>query len=211
MIKRNIVENKFLAFIVIPVLFLQTLMLAMPPDTYTVVQYTRLVRWVALSTVFRQCGHSVPASLDPWENKNLTEGKTKAVSLLFGRRSLLECCTGALTARMIWRNVFGRKDIHFWRAVVCCAWCEPDLHSDKHPFFDSSFSSNRPGAKSLVVPPTSSDDLCLCFCEILIQCWAPTSFIIRWIQCVRSRTIWSGFHFFIDANPNFNYYYFLKN
>ena len=53
-----------------------------------------------------------------------------------------------------------------------------NIHSVKFLFFSSSFSSYHPGGKWLVrhgiesifrCPPTSSDDLCLPFCLILVQ------------------------------------------
>ena len=66
------------------------------------------------------------------------------------------------------------KNIHFGRVVVWCGvnhgWSTIifwSIHSAKRLFFYSSFSSNHPGAKSVVghgfKPPNSSDDICLLF------------------------------------------------
>ena len=66
------------------------------------------------------------------------------------------------------------KDIHvaLWIDVVWTRWSSIiQNHPVLYSFFYSSLSSNHPGAISLKrCPPTSSDDLCLCFCKVLILC-----------------------------------------
>ena len=78
-----------------------------------------------------------------------------------------------LAARMIWRKLL--EEHPFGRVVV--GWYEPDyhqflssIHSVKHSFIFSSFTSNHPDAKYVVRhgisefrPPNSWDDFCLLF------------------------------------------------
>ena len=114
-------------------------------------------------------------------NKNLTEGKPKRSSLIIEGRNWIECCTIDLAARIIWKNVFGRTSIlgGLWFGVVWTGWSS---------IFSNLIFSNLPLCQESVLqiilffksfwrysaslnqfhPPTTSDDLCLCFCDILI-------------------------------------------
>ena len=78
----------------------------------------------------------------------------KVVALLHGWGDELECCTRDLAARMIWTNVFGRTSI-FGRVAVKCDVNRMIIHFSKSSllFFYSSFSSNHPGAQSLIPSP----------------------------------------------------------
>ena len=122
------------------------------------------------------------------EESDRREGK-HTTSLLFGGLLCFEWRFRHLAARMIWRKVFGRASVLGGGLV----WCEPSdhpffrsIHSAKCTFFYSSFSSNHPGAKSLVwqgiewipSPAISSDDLCLLFYLY------PSSMIVSVYFCV---------------------------